>query len=245
MAKLGALADSASDTAVNANNDTLETAFNNTLSRDGSSPNQMNADLDMNGNDILNVGSINLQNIVVDNQLPSGGDYAGNLLVKDTATDYDVSWTSLVAVGTEDYQGVPCAMFGTSNTTYSGIAFGQVSAGANEIWGGFLAEGELYLGSLGAVRVMDNQNISGQLVLTGYGNTFDRLMFGGITSSFPCLKRATVSLEVKLSDNSAFTNIKGKLTTDTNYTAGAPTATGYLVLYDAAGTAYKVPAVAL
>lgn len=245
MPKVGALADSNTDTAVNANNDTLEAAFNNTLSRDGSSPNQMNADLDMNGNDILNVGSINLQNIVVDNQLPSGGAYAGNLLVKDTATDYDVSWTSLVAVGTEDYLGVPCAMFGTTNTSFSGIVFGEVSTGANEIWGGFLANGELYLGSSGAVRIMDNQNISGQLILTGYGNTFDRLMFGGATASFPCLKRATVSLEVKLSDNSAFTNIKGKLTTETDYTGGAPTPTGYLVLYDAAGTAYKVPAEAL
>jgi hypothetical protein len=32
------------------------------------------------------------------------------------------------------------------------------------------------------------------------------------------------------------------LTTDTNFAAGAPTATGYLTLYDGAGTAYKVPA---
>ena len=58
MPKLGALADSATDTAVNQNNDTLETAFQNTLSRDGSAPNSMNADLDMNGNDILNVGTL-------------------------------------------------------------------------------------------------------------------------------------------------------------------------------------------
>lgn len=42
------------------------------------------------------------------------------------------------------------------------------------------------------------------------------------------------------SDDSAFALIQGKHQTDTNYTAGAPTATGYLTLYDAAGTAYKV-----
>ena len=48
----------------------------------------------------------------------------------------------------------------------------------------------------------------------------------------------------KTTDNT-FSFVQGKLTTDTNYTAGAPTATGYLVLYDAAGTAYKVPAVAV
>lgn len=244
MPKVGALVDSATDTAVNQNNDTLEAAFQNTLSRDGSTPNQMNADLDMNGNDILNVGSINLQNIIVNNQLPAGGTYPGNLLVKDTSTNYDVSWTSLVAVGTEDYLGVPCAMFGTTNTSFSGIVFGEVSEGANQIWGGFLNDGELYLGNSGSTRIMDGQ-AAGQVIMTGYGNTFDRLMFGGNTASFPALKRTTTTLEVKLADNSTYTNVKGKLTTDTAYAAGAPTPTGYLVLYDANGTAYKVPAEAV
>jgi hypothetical protein len=50
---------------------------------------------------------------------------------------------------------------------------------------------------------------------------------------------------VRLGDDSAFTAIQGKLTTETAYTAGAPTATGYLVVYDSNGTAYKVPAEAL
>jgi hypothetical protein len=74
---------------------------------------------------------------------------------------------------------------------------------------------------------------------------FNRLQFGGITSSFPALKRSTTSLQARLADDSAFTNIQGKLTTETAYTAGAPTATGYIVLYDSTGTAYKVPAEAL
>ena len=37
------------------NNTAIETALENTLSRDGTSPNQMDADFDMNGNQILNV----------------------------------------------------------------------------------------------------------------------------------------------------------------------------------------------
>jgi hypothetical protein len=45
--------------AINANNSAIETAIENTLSRDGTSPNAMNADFDMNGNDIINVGLIN------------------------------------------------------------------------------------------------------------------------------------------------------------------------------------------
>jgi hypothetical protein len=72
-----------------------------------------------------------------------------------------------------------------------------------------------------------------------------RINIGGDTSSFPALKRDTTTLQVKLADDSAFTAIQGKLTTETAYTAGAPTATGYLVLYDSNGTAYKVPAEAL
>lgn len=44
----------ASTTAVNANNALIEAAFENTLSRDGTSPNQMGANLDMNGYLILN-----------------------------------------------------------------------------------------------------------------------------------------------------------------------------------------------
>ena len=74
---------------------------------------------------------------------------------------------------------------------------------------------------------------------------FGRLQFGGTTSSFPALKRSTTSLQARLADDSDFTNIQGKLTTETAYTAGAPTATGYIVLYDSTGTAYKIPAEAL
>jgi hypothetical protein len=45
--------------ALNANFNAIEAAFDNTLSRDGETPNQMSANLDMNGNALLNVGTIN------------------------------------------------------------------------------------------------------------------------------------------------------------------------------------------
>src|SRR5258705_9046118 len=41
--------------AINANNAAIETAFDNTLSRDGTLPNQMSNTLDMNGKQILNL----------------------------------------------------------------------------------------------------------------------------------------------------------------------------------------------
>lgn len=42
-------------TTINTNNELIETAIENTLSRDGTAPNAMNADFDMNGNSILNL----------------------------------------------------------------------------------------------------------------------------------------------------------------------------------------------
>ena len=67
------------------------------------------------------------------------------------------------------------------------------------------------------------------------------IKFGGTTTSFPALKRSTTFLQARLADDSAFTNIQGKLTTDTAYTAGALVATGYITIYDSTGTAYRVP----
>ena len=64
---------------------------------------------------------------------------------------------------------------------------------------------------------------------------------GGTTSSYPALKRSTTSLQARLADDSAFTNIQGKLTTDTAYTAGTVVPTGYITIYDSTGTAYRVP----
>jgi hypothetical protein len=47
---------------LNYNVNEVLTAFDNTLSLDGSAPNAMGADFDMNSNDILNVGDITTVN---------------------------------------------------------------------------------------------------------------------------------------------------------------------------------------
>lgn len=46
---------STAQTTINTNSSTVQTAFDNTLSRDGTSPNQMGAALDMNSNQIINL----------------------------------------------------------------------------------------------------------------------------------------------------------------------------------------------
>ena len=55
----------ASTTQINGNFSGLNTALNNTLSRDGSTPNSMSADFDLNNNDILNGDVGNFANVVV------------------------------------------------------------------------------------------------------------------------------------------------------------------------------------
>jgi hypothetical protein len=54
-----------SNDQLNSNFTALNTALNNTLSLDGSTPNAMGADLDMNGNDLLNVGSFQTDSLTV------------------------------------------------------------------------------------------------------------------------------------------------------------------------------------
>lgn len=67
---------------------------------------------------------------------------------------------------------------------------------------------------------------------------------GGVTNLFPALKRSTTILQARLADDSGYATLQGKLRTDANAVAETITPTHTLTLYDAAGVAYKVPAVA-
>lgn len=93
-------------TAINANSALIETALENTLSRDGTSPNTMEAELDMNSNRIINLSEpvsnsepLRLQDLnefinngtVAFNSLPVGGT-VGQTLLKNSSTNYDASW---------------------------------------------------------------------------------------------------------------------------------------------------------
>lgn len=70
------------------------------------------------------------------------------------------------------------------------------------------------------------------------------MQFLGTTSAFPALKRSSTVLQVRLADDSAFAPIQGKLRAEANAVAETPTATHTLLVQDAAGTQYKVLAVA-
>jgi hypothetical protein len=120
------------------------------------------------------------------------------------------------------------------NTYNIGVSGGNspsnIYASNNIVVGGNLFTSSIVApGTLGPIKLIDNS-----------GADFGRLQFGGTTASFPALKRSTTTLQARLADDSAFAPIQGKLTTDTAFTSGAITDTGYIVLYDSTGTAYKV-----
>jgi len=62
----------ASVTALNNNFALIETALENTLSRDGSSPNQLGADLDFNGYNLLNIGTLDITSLSADSLTING-----------------------------------------------------------------------------------------------------------------------------------------------------------------------------
>lgn len=103
-------------TAINANSTAIETAFENTLSRDGTSPNTMLASLDMNSNRILNLpDAVSAQEPATLAQLQavSGVDLTDYSLVGHThvvadITDYTSATNALInaAVGAISASGV-------------------------------------------------------------------------------------------------------------------------------------------
>lgn len=98
-------------TAINANNETIETAFDNTLSRDGTNPNQMNSIFDMNNFQVINLpfpatnnSPLRLQDLAdftgsgVVSGLPSGGT-TGQPLAKTSDANYDANWAAITGTG--------------------------------------------------------------------------------------------------------------------------------------------------
>src|SRR5882757_5612350 len=91
---------------INANSAVIETAFDNTLSRDGTQPNTMGAAIDMNSKRILNLPSpvngeepLRLKDASTLNgggtiaTFPTGGT-TGQVLGKNSNVDFDTAWIS-------------------------------------------------------------------------------------------------------------------------------------------------------
>jgi hypothetical protein len=82
---------------LNYNVNEMLSAFDNTLSLDGSAPNAMSADFDMNSNDILNAGDITAVNVVITGTL-SGAAVVG-LTATNNLSDVASATTSATNLG--------------------------------------------------------------------------------------------------------------------------------------------------
>lgn len=89
---------------VNNNNATLTAALDNTISRDGTSPNAMNASIDMNSNKIINLApgvantdAVNIQQMntvaIAHGNVPTGGT-TNQVLSKTSNADFATGWVS-------------------------------------------------------------------------------------------------------------------------------------------------------
>lgn len=104
--------------AINANNAILEIASDNTLSRDGTSPNQMNSLLDMNSNIIVNLPAASSSTEPVRKQEFDAavfGDFAGLSNINGTANQITVS-----TVGSVSTISTPAALTFTGKTVTNG-----------------------------------------------------------------------------------------------------------------------------
>lgn len=187
--------------------------------------------------------------------------YATTDVNTGTPTNYSrLSQTMASGVGTFDVQ---TGGTGSANVGYAWkvggttkLDYGVTTASKWTLTGSLNVTSDVVVGTasifgFGAVRGWIAASGDGSFYLTNQAGTgFTRLTFGGDGgATAPSIKRSTTSLQARLSDDSAFTNIQGKLTTDTaastGLTAGVLSATtnATIVLYDSTGQAYRVPCI--
>ena len=106
---------------INSNFTNVNTALRNTLSLDGSTPNAMSADIDLNGNDLINAGSVSTSELVV------GGT---KVVHSSSIPDWKSSWATTTAYVYTDvvkYEGSAyiCLVAHTSDTFSTDLASGK------------------------------------------------------------------------------------------------------------------------
>lgn len=163
-------------TQLTQNNDVLETFSDTVLSRDGTAPNQMLSNLDMNHYRVLNLSTpistneplrlqdlANFNDLGVINALPAGGT-TGQTLVKTSNSDYVVSWATTGI-------SIPLFLAPTALTNTQGLVITQSTPNGGSVVGPI---------NLNSITVID-----GTQAVTG-GFPFDS--FGQITNQTDALR---------------------------------------------------------
>lgn len=229
---------------LNGNNTATENALENTLSRDGTSPNEMNASLDMNSNQILNLPNpatanspLRLQDLSdflgtgTISTLPAGGS-TGDLLVKASATDYDAEWATLISKLTA---GTNISLTGTSAVTIAVINAPVFSTSVTSpiIAGGSAAGSTLTVESTShATPSADVLNLYGATVTVGNKiNAATTINLngasgGGVTVNIGAAANGLNALNVYTSGGSRQTWVSGGGNTTVTFPAATDTLVG-------------------
>ena len=151
----------ASITALNANITALKEGFDNTLSRDGSSPNTMSADLDLNGNAITNVATIT--------------DATGTDIVSAVTTLKNQAATSATAAASSATAAASSQTAAASSQTAAASSATSASSSATSAASTYDTFDDRFLGVKSSNPTVDND---GDALATGalYFNTSDNNM---------------------------------------------------------------------
>lgn len=160
LSNVGSLIDATTAAStINANFDAIETAFDNTLSLNGASPNQMLSNLDMNSNQILNL--------------------AAPTTVNSPARLIDVVTNPTITVPSIGTSGAVVGLLNTNNTysgtsTFTGtVTTGAINTGAVSITGALLSTGSALLNGNLTIYATTSPPAGGQtavgLFISSYG----------------------------------------------------------------------------
>ena len=194
-----------STTTLNENFEALRDAFDNTISRDGSLPNTMSADLDLNGNDITNV------NTITDS---SGGD-----LVQD-ARDAKVGAEAAKTAAESARDAAQTAQTG-AETAYNSVQpyLDEIDTVASDLTAGsFVAGSEYDFGSITAATTGTSGSPDG-FILGVYNNLDDIGTVAGNNANITTV--AGISAEVtSVAGNEANIATVGTISADITSVAG-------------------------
>jgi hypothetical protein len=201
---------------LNDNFDAINTAFDNTLSLDGSTPNQMTADFDLNNNDILNVSSlqasgITLNGVGITPTSVAATPAASSIVMTDAGGYYTVDnvESALQEVQTQlvaSYQPLDAQLTTLAATSITGVTGTDLdlvtgTAGTSGNVAQWNADGDLVDGGgLGAMVFIESQDASASATLdfTGFDATkYDGYVFtvGNLIPSITAQIYARVSTD--------------------------------------------------
>ena len=191
----------ASTTALNDNFEALKEAFENTLSRDGSTPNTMGADLDMDGNDIVGAGSI----------LVGGVDYLAQSLAYKNAAETAKTAAEAAKVAAE-------LAYDNFDDRYLGA---KTSDPSTDNDGDALLDGALYFDTtLNVMKVYDSGNTLWKRTTPTTSEQANIDTVTGISSDVTTVAGISTNVTTvadNITDvNSVATNMAEVLTADTN-----------------------------